>query len=150
MTCSRTLEYEPNDPPTRPGVKLFDLRAETSRMDVAAAAFDSERTVSLRPEENARLLASAATPTDDDLTLVAPAPTAPLALTLDRPARSPAPRRAVVTVGVRATPERAHLVRDDRGAAWMPRGATETWIVAGIWVMALSLLALLALLATAA
>jgi hypothetical protein len=154
MSSSPTRAFESKEQPTSPlpTVTLFDLLTETRRLDAAAQAPDSERTLVVAPEENERLLASVLAHSDDEPTLMAPAPAPPLSLSLFPAPRQRVAERATPISGIceRIRPDVGRAARDDRSAAWLPKGTRETCLVAGIWVMALSLLALLTLLATSA
>jgi hypothetical protein len=93
---TQPFDLESNEQTTKrlPTVTLFDLLAEARRIDAAVRAFDDERTVSMAPEENQRLIATAlaaeerapaASPPerDDEPTLDGPAPVVGFELALD-------------------------------------------------------------------
>lgn len=103
-----------------------------------------EMTLLVHPEENLRLLASAFTNPDDQITLAAPAPVVPSYV--------PSPLGAPPTFGVRKSisPHVAQAAREAREATRTARAAKARTrlVVLGIWGTAVMLLALLAFFAT--
>lgn len=159
---ARSLAAVYDDQPTKPlpTVTLFDLIAETRRLEAATAQeADADRTLTIDAAQRERLVAAALAsdldlepppvtvrhPADDDApTLHAPSllhalPSIELAPTppVDAPAAS--------GIRPRITLEQS---REARSNGWLPNGSTETWIVAGIWAMAISLIAVLMVIAS--
>jgi len=160
--------------PTRP-LPVFRLEDEARRLDRAAALASMRRnddaTVTVSPE-NMKLLASVFADqtapermpsplgvfhnSDDEPTLDAPAPSSPeaiAAMSASRPARVTArppalkmlviTRPAPVSRPVSASPSATSTIR-------LPKRDLQTYLVAGIWAMALSLIAVLMFMATSA
>ena len=163
LSHAQALAAVYDEQPTKPlpTVTLFDLIAETRRMDAASDSHDgdADRTLTIDAEQNKRLVAKVlagdvdldlapppvAHPSDDDApTLYDRSPLRALPSIELAPSPPPVDEKAS-GVRARVTPEQ---VREARRGTWLPSNTAENWIVAGIWAMALSLIVVLMILAT--
>jgi hypothetical protein len=166
---AQTLAAVYDDQPTKPlpTVTLFDLIAETRRLDAARAEGeqDPDRTLTIDPGQRERLLADAiasnvdldleAPPVtkrcgDEDATLIqAPSPLRCVTTSFDLLSVSPPASSPASGMRVRVTPEEASEARSTSATpSWLRNVSSETWMVLAIWAMAFSLIGLLLVIAT--